>query len=48
MSPQEVAIYGALCALASFDRSELKTRVIDSIQFREYLELVPEVRGFRV
>lgn len=27
ISPQDVAVYGALCALASFDRSELKVHL---------------------
>jgi len=44
IAPQDVAIYGALCALASFDRSELKQKVMDSVSFRNLLELVPEVR----
>jgi hypothetical protein len=26
-SPQDVAVYGGLCALASFDRAELKAKV---------------------
>ncbi|KAK8974291.1 hypothetical protein V6N11_034657 [Hibiscus sabdariffa] len=59
--PQDVATYGGLCALASFDRTELKAtilsllspapplfsihnKVIDNINFRDFLELVPEVR----
>ncbi|KAB5569150.1 hypothetical protein DKX38_002943 [Salix brachista] len=44
IAPQDVATYGGLCALASFDRMELKNKVIDSINFRNFLELVPEVR----
>jgi len=44
LSPQDVAMYGALCALASFDRSELKAKVLDNTNFRSFLELVPEVR----
>lgn len=44
ISPQDVATYGGLCALASFDRMELKNKVIDNISFRNFLELVPEVR----
>uniref|UniRef100_A0ACD5U4P2 Uncharacterized protein n=1 Tax=Avena sativa TaxID=4498 RepID=A0ACD5U4P2_AVESA len=44
ISPHDVAVYGALCALASFDRSELKSKVIDNSNFRNFLELVPEVR----
>ncbi|CAF2113357.1 hypothetical protein HID58_082678 [Brassica napus] len=48
IAPQDVATYGGLCALASFDRSELKAyaKVIDNINFRNFLELVPEVREF--
>ncbi|RWR80770.1 COP9 signalosome complex subunit 1 [Cinnamomum micranthum f. kanehirae] len=44
IAPQDVATYGGLCALACFDRSELKNKVIDNINFRNFLELVPEVR----
>jgi COP9 signalosome complex subunit 1 len=44
IAPQDVATYGAFCALASFDRTELKEKVIDSVSFRNLLELVPEVR----
>ncbi|XP_051117299.1 COP9 signalosome complex subunit 1-like [Andrographis paniculata] len=44
ISPQDIATYGSLCALASFDRSELKSKVIDNINFRNFLELVPEIR----
>ncbi|CAI5484792.1 unnamed protein product [Closterium sp. Yama58-4] len=44
IAPQDVAVYGGLCALASFDRAELKSKLIDSVNFRNLLELVPEVR----
>ncbi|KAJ6879291.1 COP9 signalosome complex subunit 1-like [Populus alba x Populus x berolinensis] len=44
IAPQDVATYGGLCALASFDRAELKSKVIDNPNFRNFLELVPEVR----
>lgn len=44
IAPQDVATYGSLCALASFDRSELKSKVIDNANFRNFLELVPEIR----
>ncbi|XVE77068.1 hypothetical protein DITRI_Ditri13aG0031900 [Diplodiscus trichospermus] len=44
ISSQDVATYGGLCALASFDQTELKSKVIDNINFRNFLELVPEVR----
>ncbi|XP_011093171.1 COP9 signalosome complex subunit 1 isoform X2 [Sesamum indicum] len=41
---QDVATYGGLCALATFNRAELKRYVIDNINFRNCLELVPEIR----
>ncbi|KAL3649528.1 COP9/signalosome complex subunit Csn1 [Castilleja foliolosa] len=44
IAPQDIATYGSLCALASFDRAELKSKVIDNINFRNFLELVPEIR----
>ncbi|KAK7274581.1 hypothetical protein RIF29_15677 [Crotalaria pallida] len=44
IAPQDVATYGGLCALATFDRTELKNKVIDNLNFRNFLELVPEVR----
>ncbi|XAR63100.1 hypothetical protein NMG60_11022924 [Bertholletia excelsa] len=44
IAPQDIATYGGLCALASFDRTELKGKVIDNLNFRNFLELVPEVR----
>ena len=43
LAAQDVALYGGLCALASFDRSEIKRHVVESIGFRETLELNPEV-----
>ncbi|WIA41006.1 hypothetical protein OEZ86_004647 [Tetradesmus obliquus] len=44
ISSADVALYGGLCALASFDRSELRSQVINNIGFREFMELYPEVR----
>ena len=44
LAPQDIATYGALCSLASFSRPEMKTRIIDNIAFREFLELMPEVQ----
>jgi len=43
MSPQDVAIYGGLCALAEFDRKELKEKVLDNANFKTYLELLPKL-----
>eukprot|EP00775_Hariotina_reticulata_P007615 gene7612-7817_t len=44
VSSSDIALYGSLTALASFDRAELRTQVINNISFREFLELYPEVR----
>ena len=40
----DVALYGALCALAAFDRAELSERVMKNSAFRSMLELYPEAR----
>lgn len=45
IAPPDIALYGVLCGLAHFDRSELKRDIIDNVQFREYLEVYPEVRS---
>ena len=43
LSAQDVAVYGGLCALASFDRHELRNHVINNVSFRDYMEVNPEV-----
>ncbi|KAL7626570.1 hypothetical protein AAE478_003342 [Parahypoxylon ruwenzoriense] len=43
-SPNDIATYGGLLALASMDRVELQSRVLDSSTFRNYLELEPHIR----
>ncbi|KAI1306578.1 26S proteasome subunit RPN7-domain-containing protein [Xylaria venustula] len=43
-SPNDVATYGGLLALASMDRDELQTKVLDNSGFRTYLELEPQIR----
>ncbi|KAI9771893.1 MAG: hypothetical protein M1840_001663 [Geoglossum simile] len=44
ISPNDVAIYGGLCALASMDRNELQSKVLDNTYFRHFLELEPHIR----
>lgn len=44
LTPNDIAIYGGLCALASFSRSELQSRVLEHKTFRNYLELEPHIR----
>lgn len=42
--PQDIAAYAGLTALASFDRSELKRKVIDNLTFAPFFELSVDVR----
>ena len=44
MTPNDVAIYGGLCALASMNRNDLQKKVLDNNTFRNYLELEPHIR----
>lgn len=44
ISPQDIATYGGLCALASFDRAEIKSKILDNPAFKQFLELTPVVR----
>jgi COP9 signalosome complex subunit 1 len=44
ISSNDVACYGALCALASMDRQLIKTEVLDNSNFRNFLELEPHMR----
>ncbi|EAQ91011.1 hypothetical protein CHGG_02946 [Chaetomium globosum CBS 148.51] len=43
-SQSDVAIYGGLLALASMDRAELQSTVLDNAQFRTFLEQAPHIR----
>ena len=43
-SSNDVAIYGGLLALATMDRKELQTRVLDNVSFRSFLEQEPHLR----
>lgn len=44
--PQDVALYGTLCSLLTMDRLQLKAKVVDNPEFRQYLELTPSLREF--
>lgn len=44
MTPNDVAVYGGLCALASMSRDGLQKKVLDNASFRNYLELEPHIR----
>ncbi|KAL0931948.1 26S proteasome subunit RPN7 [Colletotrichum truncatum] len=43
-SPNDVAVYGGLLALATMDRKDLQARVLDNQNFRTFLELEPHIR----
>ncbi|KAB8342984.1 hypothetical protein FH972_022578 [Carpinus fangiana] len=44
ITPNDVAVYGALCALATLNREELQRRILDNADFRTFLELEPHLR----
>ena len=44
LTPNDIAVYGGLCALASMTRDELQKQVLDNSGFRNYLELEPHIR----
>jgi len=48
MSPQDVAVYGVLCALASLERKQVQATMLDSVTFRECLNMVPQIRDLAV
>jgi len=45
LSGADIALYGGLCALASFNRMTLKKRVLDNAEFKRFLELQPKVNA---
>ena len=45
MTAADAARCGGLCALATFDRDELRRRAVDAPAFRAALESAPEIRG---
>lgn len=44
MAPEDIAVYGGLCALATFSREEMKRRVLENTSFKNFLDLVPQVK----
>lgn len=44
ISANNVAMYGGLCALATYDRQEVQKNVISSSSFKLFLELEPQLR----
>ncbi len=41
---EDIAIYGSLCALASFSRKELKANILQNYGFKTLLDLVPDMK----
>ncbi|PNS14609.1 hypothetical protein CAC42_1631 [Sphaceloma murrayae] len=44
MTGNDIAVYGGLTALASMDRDQLRTQVLENAEFRTFLELEPHIR----
>ncbi|KAF7798161.1 hypothetical protein EIP86_009378 [Pleurotus ostreatoroseus] len=43
-APSDIAIYGVLCALATFSRPSIKAQVLDNDSFSQYIEQEPYIR----
>jgi len=43
IAPNDIAVYGGICSLLSFNREDLKTKVIENTKFKVYLELEPQI-----
>lgn len=44
LAPEDVAVYGGLCAMATFNREEMKRKVLENASFKNFLDLVPQAR----
>ncbi|KAJ3221715.1 cop9 signalosome complex subunit [Clydaea vesicula] len=44
ISPNDIAILGGLTALSTFDRKELKQKVFKNQNFKQFLELEPDIK----
>lgn len=44
LAPVNIAVYGSLCALATYSRQELATHLINSASFKQFAELDPQLR----
>lgn len=44
LAPISIAVYGSLCALATFSRQELFTQLINSASFKQFSEFDPQLR----
>lgn len=44
LAPINIAVYGSLCALATMSRQELANQLINSVSFKQFSELDPQLR----
>lgn len=44
LAPINIAVYGSLCALATYTRQELANQLINSASFKQFAELDPQLR----
>lgn len=44
LAPINIAVYGSLCALATYNRSELSGQLMNSASFKQFSELEPQLR----
>jgi len=45
ISARDIAIYGSICALVTYSRTQLKDEVLQNSTFKSFLELVPKLRN---
>lgn len=46
VSAEDIAMYASICALATFDRAELRTKLVDNKAFvNTYMNLLPDVKA---
>ncbi|KAJ3258091.1 COP9 signalosome complex subunit 1 [Boothiomyces macroporosus] len=44
IAAKDIALYAGLTALASFDRNDLKSKILENQNFKNFLELEPQIR----
>ena len=40
----DIAVYAGICGLATFSRAELRDKIINNSEFKQFLELEPHIR----
>lgn len=44
IAPEDIAVYGTLCALATLERSVIRKTALENTVFKSFLELVPDIK----